>query len=93
MWYVGFVVAVHGESKWETGETDPSEEVTSRVLPNGANFPQASPSGYPGEASILTVGILGSEVSVDIPLAEAGLDSIGSVELRNSISQMLGTDL
>ena len=41
----------------------------------------------------LLAGILGVEVSLDIPLAEAGLDSIGSVELRNAISQMLGTEL
>ena len=32
-------------------------------------------------------------MDVTVPLAEAGLDSVGSVELRNSISQLLGTEL
>ena len=38
-------------------------------------------------------GLLGSEVSADEPLMEAGLDSIGAVELRNLVSTRFGVEL
>ena len=38
-------------------------------------------------------GILGSEVAADKPLMEAGLDSIGAVELRNALASKYGVDL
>ena len=38
-------------------------------------------------------GLLGVEVSKDQPLMEAGLDSIGAVELRNSVSAKFGVEL
>lgn len=38
-------------------------------------------------------GIVGSKVNLDQPLTEAGLDSIGSVELRNAASALLGKEL
>lgn len=40
-----------------------------------------------------SAGILSTEVALDLPLAEAGLDSIGSVEFRNAASQFMGTEL
>lgn len=38
-------------------------------------------------------GLLGQAVGVDEPLMEAGLDSIGAVELRNSVATKYGIDL
>lgn len=44
-------------------------------------------------AALGAAGIVGGPVERDQPLAEAGLDSIGAVELRNAISQKVGVDL
>lgn len=41
----------------------------------------------------LVSGLLGQAVGVDEPLMEAGLDSIGAVELRNSVATKYGIDL
>ena len=38
-------------------------------------------------------GLLGAEVGASTPLMEAGLDSIGAVELRNAVSAKLGVEL
>lgn len=38
-------------------------------------------------------GIVGSEIPLDMPLMEAGLDSISLVELRNSVSASFGVEL
>jgi acyl carrier protein len=41
----------------------------------------------------LISGLVGAQVSEDQPLMEAGLDSIGSVELRNAVSAKFGVEL
>ena len=38
-------------------------------------------------------GLLGQDIGMDEPLMEAGLDSIGAVELRNSVASQYGIDL
>lgn len=38
-------------------------------------------------------GILSSSIALDMPLMEAGLDSIGAVELRNAVSESFGIEL
>ena len=38
-------------------------------------------------------GLLGQDIGTDVPLMEAGLDSIGAVELRNSVASQYGIDL
>ncbi len=38
-------------------------------------------------------GLLGASIAADAPLAEAGLDSISAVELRNALQDRLGTEL
>lgn len=38
-------------------------------------------------------GLLGFNINADEPLMDAGLDSIGAVELRNSVSEKYGVDL
>ena len=37
--------------------------------------------------------VMGGEVAAELPLMSAGLDSLGAVELRNSISARLGITL
>ncbi len=41
----------------------------------------------------MIAGLLGMEVARDQPLMEAGLDSIGAVELRNAVSTKFGIEL
>ena len=41
----------------------------------------------------LVSGLLGAEISRDEPLMEAGLDSIGAVELRNAVGAKFGVEL
>lgn len=41
----------------------------------------------------MAAGILGASVELDQPFAEAGLDSIGSVEFRNAASALAEVDL
>jgi 3-oxoacyl-(acyl-carrier-protein) synthase/acyl carrier protein len=38
-------------------------------------------------------GVLGAAVDMEVPLMEAGLDSLGAVELRNALAQAVGMDL
>ena len=47
----------------------------------------------PQELQSLISGLVGTPVPTDQPLMEAGLDSIGAVELRNSVSASFGVDL
>jgi len=37
--------------------------------------------------------VLGQDIGTDVPLMDAGLDSLGSVELRNSLAKSAGIDL
>ena len=45
------------------------------------------------ELQALLSGLVGSPVPADQPLMEAGLDSIGAVELRNAVSERFGIEL
>lgn len=45
------------------------------------------------ELQALLSGLIGSLVLADQPLMEAGLDSIGAVELRNAVSAKFGVEL
>eukprot|EP00894_Picocystis_sp_ML_P004398 jgi/Pico_ML_1/54915/g54.t1 len=38
-------------------------------------------------------GVLGADVGVEEPLMAAGLDSLGAVEVRNSVERKMGTEL
>ncbi len=38
-------------------------------------------------------GLLGAEISIATPLMEAGLDSIGAVEMRNAVNDKYGIEL
>ena len=38
-------------------------------------------------------GVLGDSIAPDAPLMEAGLDSIGSVEVRNAVASRFGVEL
>ena len=50
-------------------------------------------SGALQELQRLVSGLVGASVPADQPLMEAGLDSIGAVELRNAVSASFGVDL
>lgn len=45
------------------------------------------------ELQSLVAGLLGQDIGLDEPLMEAGLDSIGAVELRNSVASKYGINL
>jgi len=45
------------------------------------------------ELETLLADLLGERVAADQPLMEAGLDSIGAVELRNAVAAKFGVDL
>ncbi len=47
----------------------------------------------PQELETLLADLLGEHVAADQPLMEAGLDSIGAVELRNAVAAKFGVDL
>ena len=53
----------------------------------------SSSPGVHQELQSLISGLVGAPVPADQPLMEAGLDSIGAVELRNSVSASFGVDL
>ena len=50
-------------------------------------------SGALQELQSLISGLVGASVPADQPLMEAGLDSIGAVELRNAVGARFGVDL
>jgi acyl carrier protein len=46
----------------------------------------------PADIQDIVEGILGAAVAADQPIMEAGLDSLGAVELRNSIGAKFGIE-
>ena len=45
------------------------------------------------ELKAVIEGILGASIASDAPLMEAGLDSIGAVEVRNAMASRFGVEL
>ena len=45
------------------------------------------------ELHAVVEGVLGDSIATDAPLMEAGLDSIGSVEVRNAVASQFGVEL
>ena len=45
------------------------------------------------ELKAVIEGILGASIASDAPLMEAGLDSIGAVEVRNAVASKFGVEL
>ncbi len=46
----------------------------------------------PADIQVIVEGILGMSVAADQPIMEAGLDSLGAVELRNTIATKFGIE-
>lgn len=46
----------------------------------------------PADIQAIVEGILGTSVAADQPIMEAGLDSLGAVELRNTIATKFGIE-
>ena len=45
------------------------------------------------ELQAVVEGVLGDSIPSDAPLMEAGLDSVGSVEVRNAVASRFGVEL
>ena len=48
---------------------------------------------YEGQITALVAGVLGTAPAPSQPLMEAGLDSLGAVELRNALGSAFGIEL
>lgn len=71
----------------------PAATLTSQVQPAAAlghSMPQTSPLARVREA---VSGVLGSSIGDNDPLMAGGLDSLGSIELRNLLEQQTSTEL
>ncbi|KAK9837058.1 hypothetical protein WJX84_003543 [Apatococcus fuscideae] len=65
---------------------------TTAVLPHGGRVSNST-GGLRSAQDIMEEGMLGCDIGLDQPLMEAGLDSLGAVELRNTISSQFNIDL
>jgi acyl carrier protein/3-oxoacyl-(acyl-carrier-protein) synthase len=85
--------ALDNESDHLQGDYVPREDsnitVTQSSLWTSANTVEAIKS----QVMATVRDVLGSEVEADEPLMNAGLDSLGAVELRNAISAKVGVQL
>lgn len=71
----------------ETGVTDPGRQ--AQEDPCAQHAPYLTRDAVEREVSDAVLAVLGSRSDRDTPLAGAGLDSLGAVELRNTISARL----
>ena len=76
----------------------PSAEAPSRRAPSPASSLPAASRAERLASAVATVsgvvrGVLGAEIGHDEPLMDAGLDSLGAVELRNALEGQLGLSL
>lgn len=91
----GHLRLLQDASTKEQQQTEPQkrikeDDIAASTAPDGSHDQHADVEARIGS---LVAAVLGVSLALDAPLMEAGLDSLGSVELRNAISSAFKVDL
>ncbi|GAB4814934.1 hypothetical protein N2152v2_001980 [Parachlorella kessleri] len=82
-----------GEGAGEQGPAGRGSRLVPRQSRTGGSGNVLLQEAIAGQVSVVVQSVLGQAVASDQPLMEAGLDSLGAVELRNTLSTAFGLDL
>jgi acyl carrier protein len=90
---LGVAAGFYGEFKQAVLPAQPSERAESAAAQGSTRAAGLSPVAIAGLIRGAVSSVLGADVSAEQPLVEAGLDSLGAVELRNEIGKAVGLEL
>nr|BAU61515.1 actin related protein2 [Parachlorella kessleri] len=82
-----------GEGAGEQGAAGRGSRLVPRQSRTGGSGDVLLQEAIAGQVSVVVQSVLGQAVASDQPLMAAGLDSLGAVELRNTLSTAFGLDL